>query len=85
MAVRNVELIASACMDYKITETVKTLPQWNKAGYRIKAGSKALFKIKIWKPCKQKITDENGNAETVQKLRLVDAYFFGMSQVERIQ
>ena len=84
MAVKNIDLIAAACVENNVTEIVKTFPQWKAAGYHIKAGSKALFKAQIWKPCKQKITDENGNTETVQKLRLVDAYFFGISQVEKM-
>lgn len=83
MAVKNIDLIAAACIENNVTEMVKTFPQWKAAGYHIKAGSKALFKAQIWKPCKQKITDENGKTETVQKLRLVDAYFFGLSQVEK--
>ena len=84
MAIKNIDLIAAACVENNITEIVKTFPQWKAAGYHIKAGSKALFKAQIWKPCKQKITDENGQNETVQKMRLVDAYFFGISQVEKM-
>ena len=60
MAVKNIDLIAAACVENNITEIVKTFPQWKAAGYHIKAGSKALFKAQIWKPCKQKVKDENG-------------------------
>ena len=83
MAIKNIDLIAAACVENNITEIVKTFPQWKAAGYHIKAGSKALFKTQIWKPCKQKIKDENGNTTETQKMRLVNAYFFGISQVER--
>ena len=84
MAIKNIDLIAAACAEHNIFEVVKTFPQWKAAGYHIKAGSKALFKAQIWKPCKQKITDENGNTTETQKMRLVDAYFFGLSQVEKM-
>ena len=84
MAIKNIDLIAAACAEHNISEVVKTFPQWKAAGYHIKAGSKALFKTQIWKPCKQKITDENGNTTETQKMRLVDAYFFGQSQVEKM-
>ena len=80
MAVKNIELIAIACELNNVHEVVKTLPQWNAAGYKVKAGSKALFKTQIWKPCKKKITDDGKEIETT-KMRLVDAYFFGISQV----
>ena len=85
MAVKNIDLIAAACAEHNIFEVVKTFPQWKAAGYHIKAGSKALFKAQIWKPCTQKIKDENGNTTETQKMRLVDAYFFGLSQVEKMQ
>lgn len=84
MAIKNIDLIVAACAEHNIFEIVKTFPQWKAAGYHIKAGSKALFKAQIWKPCKQKIKDENGNTTETQKLRLVDAYFFGLSQVEKM-
>ena len=81
MAVKNVELIALACEMNNVHEVVKTLPQWNQAGYKIKAGSKALFKTQIWKPCKKTVKDEDGKEIEATKMRLVDAYFFGLSQV----
>ena len=81
MAVKNVELIALACEMNNVHEVVKTLPQWNQAGYKIKAGSKALFKAQIWKPCKKTVKDEDGKEIETTKMRLVDAYFFGISQV----
>ena len=81
MAVKNVELIALACEMNNVHEVVKTLPQWNQAGYKIKAGSKALFKTQIWKPCKKTVKDDDGKEIETTKMRLVDAYFFGLSQV----
>lgn len=84
MAVKNIELIALACEMNGVNEIVKTLPQWNQAGYKIKAGSKALFKTQIWKPCKQTTKDENGQEIITTKMRLVDAYFFGISQVVKV-
>ena len=81
MAVKNIELIALACEMNNVHEVVKTLPQWNNAGYKVKAGSKALFKAQIWKPCKKTVKDEDGKEIETTKMRLVDAYFFGLSQV----
>ena len=81
MAVKNIELIAIACELNNVKEVVKTLPQWNAAGYKIKAGSKALFKTQIYKPCKKTVTDDDGKEIETTKMRLVDAYFFGISQV----
>ena len=81
MAIKNIDLIAAACAENNITEIVKTFPQWKAAGYHIKAGSKALFKTQIWKPCKKTVKDEDGKEIETTKMRLVDAYFFGISQV----
>lgn len=92
MAVTNREIIAQECYDRGITEPVKTIPQWNKLGYRVKRGQHALFITKIWKPnVKVKVyvtvQDENGDAETMpvkrERMMLVNAGFFGLSQVEK--
>lgn len=84
MATTNREIIAFECALRGIAEPVKTLPQWNAIGYRVKKGQKALFVAKIWKPCKQKkiIDDETGEeVKRPKKLILVNAGFFGLSQV----
>lgn len=58
-----------------IDEPVDTYAGWKRAGYQVKKGAKALFKARIWKPIKDKETEE-------KKLILVTAAYFGKSQVE---
>lgn len=101
MAITNREIIASACALYGITEPVKTLPQWNRLGFKVKKGQHALFTAKIWKPTK-KVTakivpvDDENEEEVEPKSKpkkqrkqktmiLVNAGFFGYSQVTKVE
>ena len=52
MALTNFEIIESNIILHGITEEVDTYAGWSRNGYKVKRGSKALFKTKIWKPCK---------------------------------
>ena len=65
-----------------ITEAVNTYAGWKRQGLQVKKGSKALFKTQIWKPCKVKIKTEECGEITTNKLCLVNAAFFGLSQTE---
>jgi len=76
----NSEIIKNCMMFAGIEGPVDTVPGWNSEGYRIKKGSKAVFKTKIWKPCK---TKDPKTKEPKEKLLLVNAAFFTASQVEK--
>jgi len=75
----NTEIINGNCILAGIMEPVDTYPGWKASGYQVKKGSKAVFKTKIWKPCKVK-NEKTGEKE--KKLLLVNASFFTESQVE---
>ena len=52
---------------------INTYAGWNRNGYTINKGSKAIFQTQIWKPCKNK------NKETEQQsngMYLVKASYF---------
>lgn len=71
---------------------VDTFAGWKRRGFSVKKGEKAVFKTKIWKPCKFK-PEELGEGVEVpkdeeqtvnkKKLVLVNASFFTDEQVER--
>jgi hypothetical protein len=86
MAVTNKEIIADCRLIYGIPFdlVINTFAGWQYLGYRIKKGEKALFSTKIWKPCKKKCTNENGETITTKKLLLVNAAFFSVKQVEKV-
>lgn len=82
MANNNI-LIAVAMAEHHISEPVHTYENWKSKGFHVQKGEKALFQTKIWRPCKIKRTDKNGNVHSDMKLLLVNASFFGMSQVKK--
>ena len=72
---------------------VDTFAGWKRKGFTVKKGEKAVFKTKIWKPCKFKpeeiSTDDdviNDGEQVVnkKKLVLVNAFFFTDEQVEKV-
>jgi hypothetical protein len=84
MALTNKEILMQEMMLHNIDLETKidTYAGWNRNGYTINKGSKALFTTKIWKPCKSK------NKETEQvnnKMYLVKASFFSQDQVTKIE
>ena len=81
----NLQIIGTACMMNGITEEVDTYAGWQRRGMQVTKGNKALFKTKIWKPVKGKAKVNGEEAEEVAgHLILVNAAFFGASQVEEI-
>ncbi len=78
----NGEIIANNQMLYGVMEKVDTFAGWNAKGYKIKAGSKAVFQDKIWKPCQVK-NEKTGEKE--KKLLMVNASFFSESQVVKTE
>ncbi len=80
----NLQIIAGAITLYGITEEVDTYAGWQRRGYQVQRGQKALFNTKIWKPCKwKKVKEESAESETGTPLILVNASFFGLSQVAK--
>ena len=75
----NMQIIMSEVTLRGITEEVDTYAGWQARKMQVQKGNKALFKTKIWKPCYPK--DEDGNRADTPTLILVNASFFGRSQV----
>ena len=75
----NMQIITSEVTLRGITEEVDTYAGWQARKMQVQKGNKALFKTKIWKPCYPK--DEDGNRADTPTLILVNASFFGRSQV----
>ena len=92
MAMTNKQIIEIECGLNGITENVNTYAGWQRLGFQVKKGSKALFTTEIWKPCKKKKAESDNNTDneieikpTRQKIIMVKAAFFGLSQVEKLQ
>jgi len=82
----NTEIIQGEISTRKITEEVDTYPGWKRKGFKVKKGSKATFKTKIWKPKTKKVKDkETGEEKKKSYFILVKAYYFTKSQVEKIE
>lgn len=91
----NAEIIVSAMVLAELDPMeveVDTFAGWKRKGYCVKKGQKAVFKTKIWKPCKFKneeieLPEEAKDMEpqfNKKKLILVNASFFTDEQVERV-
>lgn len=65
-----------------LTVEVDTYAGWKRKGFVVKRGETAVFKTKIWKPCKRKADDEFDEEE--KQLYLVNAAFFTEDQVEKV-
>lgn len=83
MALTNKEIILQEMLlnNINLDTKIDTYAGWNRKGYTINKGSKALFTTSIWKPCKSK------NKETEQtnnKMYLVKASYFSSDQVTKI-
>lgn len=61
---------------------VDTFAGWKRRGYIVNKGETAVFKTKIWKPCKAKKDTEE--TEDTTNLKLVNAAFFTAEQVKAI-
>lgn len=65
-----------------------TYAEWKRLGYQVKKGSKSLFMARIWKPRKNKKVQETEETENTVEIKKnfikVNAYFFGMHQVEKL-
>ena len=61
---------------------INTYAGWNRQGYTINKGSKALFQTKIWKPCKNK---KETDGQKQSKMYLVKASYFSINQVTKIK
>ena len=82
----NAEILSKEITTRGITEPVDTFPGWKRRGFKVKKGSKATFKTKIWKPSKKKIKDkETGEEKENNYFILVNAFYFTADQVEKIE
>lgn len=83
MALTNREIILNEMIlnGISLDKIVNTYAGWNRQGYTINRGSKALFTTKIWKPCKSK--NKETDKET-KNMYLVKASFFSQDQVSKV-
>lgn len=84
MAMTNKEILMQEMILHNIDlETkINTYAGWNRNGYTINKGSKALFQTKIWKPCKSK-KQEDGQQKN--NMYLVKASYFSQDQVTKVE
>lgn len=89
---KNIEIIATECVLNNITEDVDTFAGWKRRGRCVKKGETALFKTSIWKPKTKKqieeeeeSDDEKKSAKRFNRMVMVPAAFFGLSQTEVLQ
>ena len=71
-------------VEYPETEPIHTFSEWQRLGYKIKAGEHAVAKFQIWKPMDRKKDEEPGKVQ-IESIRmfLKMSNFFSLSQVER--
>lgn len=64
-----------------------TFTEWNKRGYKIQKGQKAVIKTKLWMKTKKKIDKEKeSNEDNIEEhFVLVNASLFGENQVEKME
>lgn len=64
-----------------------TFAQWQRLGYKIIKGQKAIIKTKLWKKITKKIdkTKELNNENSTEEFYLVNASLFAENQVEKIK
>lgn len=65
-----------------------TYQEWQKRGYQVRKGEKALFKTKLWRVRKskeEKEEEERGEIQLVKDYIMVTAAIFGREQVDRIE
>lgn len=79
----NLQIIMSEVELHGVTEEVDTYAGWKRRGMQVQKGNKALFQTKIWKPCKQR-GDDGGEKADDSRMILVNASFFGRSQVAAV-
>ena len=65
-------------------EPIHTYQEWKELGYQVKKGEHAVAKFAVWKPTKQKKTDED-KVEAKPIFFLANASWFKSSQVEKIK
>ena len=76
----NAQIIATEKLLNGVTEDVHTYQVWKRLGFQVQRGEHALFSTKIWKRTTKKMKD----GEEYDSLIMVNAAFFGESQVASI-
>ena len=79
----NLAIIIMECEIHGITEDVATYQEWQRRGYQVQKGQKALFDTMIWMP-RKKGANQDDSADVMEENRffMKKAYFFGESQVQ---
>jgi len=85
----NLEMITEVAMMAGFNfdgENLKTFQEWKRAGFSVKKGEKATFKLSLWKPFTKKIKDEeSGEEKKEQRFKLVPSALFTPEQVQPIE
>lgn len=81
----NISIIITECEIHGITEEVATYQEWQRRGYQVQKGQKALFDTMIWMPRKKGVNQDDSadvTEENKSRFFMKKAYFFGESQVQ---
>lgn len=67
--------------------TYLTFVEWNKRGYRVKEGQKAVIKTKLWIRTKRKLdkTKEETEENIMEGFALVNTSLFSEEQVKKLE
>ena len=71
--------------EFRETEPIHTFSEWQRMGYKVKAGEHAVAKFQIWKPAEKKQEEREPGTVQIESIRmfLKMSNFFSLSQVER--
>ena len=85
MALTNKEILLQEMIANNINLDTKidTYAGWNRQGYTINKGSKAVFQTQIWKPCKTNKVNKD-EVQQQNKMYIVKASYFSVDQVTKI-
>lgn len=66
-------------------EPIHTYKAWQRLGYQVRRGEKAITDLHIWKYTTKKLPDAVLGDDEENKMFFTKAYFFAASQVEKIR
>ena len=79
-----VELPDGTVQEMPEPEAIHTYNAWQRLGYQVKRGEKAVCDLHIWKYAVKKNPDAAIVEDEESKMYFTKAYFFSASQVEKI-
>jgi antirestriction protein ArdC len=80
----SVELQDGTTQEMPEPEAIHTYKAWQRLGYQVKHGEKAVCDLHIWKYTTKKLPEAVLGEDEESKMFFTKAYFFSASQVEKI-